>query len=55
MELFEKCQLQLGFPLPRQPDMWAILVRNVVKLLNQVNQRFLSQPHLKNGSYGSKI
>jgi hypothetical protein len=53
LELFAKCQLQLGFPLPRQPAMWALLVRNV-KLLNQMNQCFLSQPHLKNGSYVSK-
>jgi hypothetical protein len=54
LELFAKCQLQLGFLLPRQPGMWALLVRNAVKLLNRVNLRFLSQPHLKNGSYVSK-
>jgi hypothetical protein len=29
--------MTLGFHLPCHPDMWTILVRNAVKMLNRMN------------------
>jgi hypothetical protein len=46
--------MTLGFYLPRHPDMWAILVRNAVKMLNITNQGYLSRSNHKNGIYVSK-
>jgi hypothetical protein len=51
---FVKCNLMLGFYLPRSPDRWTHLVRNHVKLLNKHSQCYLSQLDLKSGIYVSK-
>jgi hypothetical protein len=44
----------LCFHLPHQPDRWALLVRNTIKLLNRVNQCYVSPLHLESGIYVSK-
>jgi hypothetical protein len=48
-------KLTVQFHLPHQPDRWALLATNAAKLLNWVNQCYVSLPHLKSGIYVSNI